>query len=122
MSKVEIDFFELSFLAEACIPPVPIARGQFWQRLIDEIYYDLTNAERAKLFVWMQRNSRFDLNNEDCQLFYARFNPENQYEVQCFHNGKVQMAEAFKRDDKYWTAKNRFINPEYISEVTPKPA
>ena len=30
MSTFEIDFFELAILAEACIPPRPIARAMFW--------------------------------------------------------------------------------------------
>jgi len=37
MESFQIDFFELAFLAEACIPPRPIARMMFWQHLTD--YY-----------------------------------------------------------------------------------
>lgn len=29
MAKITIDFFELAFLAESCIPPRPIARASF---------------------------------------------------------------------------------------------
>ena len=41
-NKFNIDFFELCFLAEACIPPRPIARAMFWDTLINEHYYNLT--------------------------------------------------------------------------------
>jgi len=34
MNKFEIEFDELCFLTEACIPPVPIARAMFWEDMI----------------------------------------------------------------------------------------
>jgi hypothetical protein len=114
MSIFTIDFFELSFLAEACIPPCPIARTMFWHRLIDEIYNQLTVNERARMFEWMQRNSSFDLENEDCQWFYARFNPNNQFDVSF---GKSEVIQCFRRDDTYWIARNVSVNPEYIKSV-----
>lgn len=117
MTKIEIDFFELSFLAEACIPPVPIARGSFWNRLINEVYYKLSSDERERLFGWITKNCKFDLENEDCAWFYARYNPKNQFDVQSFHNGEAGVHEAFLKDDKYHTAINRFISPEYIKRV-----
>lgn len=117
MAKITIDFFELAFLAETCIPPRPIARVMFWHRLINDIYYQLNDGERQNMFEWMQRSSSFDLNNEDCQWFFARFNPKNQFEVSCFHRGKAEAIQCFKRDDKYWTAINTSINQDYIKSV-----
>lgn len=118
MSKIEIDFFELAFLAETCIPPTPIARGVFWDRLINDIYHLLTDNERKRLFEWIIKNNRFDKNNKDCQWFYARFNPQNQYEVSCFYKGKPDVIKAFLKDDLYWTNKTTSIIPEYIKLVT----
>lgn len=113
----KIDFYELAFLTEACIPPVPIGRYSFWKRLIDEIYYDLDKIEREGLFNWIQRTSKFDKSNEDCQWFYARFNPDNQYIAQCFYDGKPQSIKCFKKDEKYWTSTTRSIIEEYITNV-----
>lgn len=116
MAKIEIDFFELAFLTEACIPPRPIARAAFWERLINEIHNQLSGNERERLFSWIIRNDYFDKNNEDCQWFYARFNPKNQFNVSCFYEGKAQAVECFAKDGKFWTAINRSVNPEYIKE------
>lgn len=118
MSTFKIDFFELSFLAEACIPPVPIARGVFWKRLINEIYYDLTDNERERLFGWITRNHNFSLDNEDCQWFYARFNPKNQFNV--FYNGVELYNESFLKDGKYYTNMDRYIDAQYIKSVVRK--
>ena len=56
MSTFNIDFFELSFLAEACIPPRPIARTYFWQNLSKVYWYQMTENERERLFEWINRN------------------------------------------------------------------
>lgn len=118
MAEIKIDFFELAFLAEACIPPRPIARAMFWQRLINEIYHQLTDDERKRMFEWMNRNDNFRLEEEDCQWFYARFNPENQYEVSCFYKGKPQVVKAFWKDDLYRTSMTTHIDPQYIKSAT----
>lgn len=118
MAKIEIDFFELAFLAEVCIPPVPIARNAFWNRLINDIYHQLSDDERERLFEWITKSYSFNLENEDCVWFYARYNPKNQFNVQCFHNGEAGVHKAFLKDGKYHTSINRFISPDYIKSVT----
>lgn len=117
MKPIKIDFFELSFLAETCIPPTPIARSMFWDRLINEIYNNLSESERSRMFTWMQRMPRFNLENEDCQWFYARFNPENQFCVDTEYNGKKERMRCFKKDDMYHVEKNKSIVDEYITRV-----
>lgn len=118
MAEIKIDFFELAFLAETCIPPTPIARSMFWDRLINEIYHQLNDNERQRLFEWMKRSDRFKLENEDCQWFYARYNPDNQYEVSCFYKGSPQVVKAFMKDELYRTNKTTHISPEYIKSAT----
>lgn len=71
--RFKIDFFELAFLAESCIPPVPIARQTFWDRLIDEIYDQLNQTQRDRLFEWITANERFDLQNNDCRRFWYKY-------------------------------------------------
>ena len=53
MSTFQIDFFELAFLAEACIPPVPIARASFFADLSDT--FNQTNVE-LKLLTLQRAN------------------------------------------------------------------
>ncbi len=94
--KFEIDFFEFSFLVEACIPPVPIARGMFWDRVIDVEFYRLSPNQRARLLEWIMRHPNFDMENIHCKWFYHRFNPDNQYLVEVEHDGTVASHQAFK--------------------------
>ncbi len=118
-NRFSIDFFEFSFLVEACIPPVPIARGAFWDDVINKYYYVLTQDERNELFKWVCENFRFNKDNKNCQLFVARFDPKNQYIVKV--KGEVkELKECFLWEGNYHTAINKYIAPEFITEVNPK--
>ena len=120
MTKFEIDFFELSFLAEACIPQVPIARAMFWQHLTDVYWDQMTEDERDRLFEWMNRNERYKeslTKHEDTKVFHARFDPDNQYKVYTTFNRKDASNRAFRMDGLYYTKRNQWIDPEYINKV-----
>ncbi len=110
MSKFTIDFFELAFLAESCIPPQPIARTTFWYDLIDKHYHSMLPSERKHLFEWITSVPSFSKENEDCQLFYARFNPDNQYLVYTH----VAILDCFRFNDRYHTSRNSSIVESYI--------
>jgi len=122
ISRFNIDFFEFSFLVEACIPPRPIARAMFWDDVIDKYYPILTQNERDRLFEWVNRNYSMihglEIKNEDCLLFNARFDKTNQYRVVTIYSDGVETStECFKWQDRYYISKNRSINEEYITEV-----
>ena len=121
MSRFYIDFFEFSFLVEACIPPRPIARAMFWDDVIDIHYKFLTDNERVRLFEWINRNpcmqDGIKEGNEDCLLFNARFNPDNQYKVHTNYNDKLEVYDAFKLNDRYYIKKNTSIEDKYITKV-----
>lgn len=110
----KIDFFELTFLAEACIPPRPIARAMFWHNLTDKYWEQMTVDQRDRLFDWMTTKDHYLLSldkNEDTKVFHARFNPDNQYLITTFHNGEHQ---AFLYDGKYYVKTNTWIPKEFI--------
>ena len=116
----DIDFFEFSFLVEACIPPRPIARAMFWQDVIDKYYHRLSQNERDRLFDWINRCDSFNYNldsNEDCQLFNARFDKNNQFLIHTFFDGEEKIIEAFKFRNKYHTSITTSINEEYITKI-----
>jgi hypothetical protein len=72
--KFKIDFFELSFLAEACIPPCKdVAETAFWKRLTFEIRDELTLKQRVKLLEWLQRNDKFNLTLMSCREFHSKY-------------------------------------------------
>lgn len=121
MSHFKIDFFELSFLAEATIPPAPIARSMFWKDMIDKHYHNMTPDERSRLFDWMQLNSKFkdqlEKGNKDVVLFYDRYNPDNQYRLFVSLEGYENGIEVFKNEGKYKTHENTSIVEEYITKI-----
>jgi hypothetical protein len=121
MSTFTIDFFELAFLAEACIPPRPIARTMFWQNLTDKYWHQMTEGERIHLFEWLQKDWRYQESLEkeaDTKIFHARFDPDNQYIVNAEFNGKPEEPiRAFKMGDRYYVGTNVWIAEELITSV-----
>jgi hypothetical protein len=120
MSNFTIDFFELAFLAEACIPPNPIARTMFWQRLTNVYWEQMSDEERDRLFEWLNRNDNYKRsleNEEETQIFHARFDPDNQYMVYTTMDGKDDVNRTFKYKDLYFVRSNSWITPEFITKV-----
>jgi hypothetical protein len=120
MSTFTIDFFELAFLAEACIPPRPIARTMFWQSLTDKYWEQMTEGERIHLFEWMWKNWVYEESletEEDTQVFHARFNPDNQYMVTTEKIGVTEVHRAFKMGDYYYIGRNTLILDDYIVSI-----
>ena len=134
MSTFNIDFFELAFLAEACIPPRPIARASFWQDLTRKYWAQMTEGERIHLFEWLQKNPWYAESlqkEEDTKVFHARFDPDNQYTVRTNFTGKEEEHRAYKRHgseadgwtNRYYVGHDTFIDEKYVVSVnkfTPK--
>ncbi len=120
MSEFKIDFFELCFLAENCIPPVPIARTCFWNKLIDKYYFELSENKKEIMFSFITKNNRFNIQNKDCKVFYDRFNPKNQYKVTTNFNDKIEITDCFLHDGKFHKEINRYIQDKYIIEFNNK--
>jgi hypothetical protein len=56
----------------------------------------MTDNERERLFDWMQKNEWYKKSleeQEDTQIFHARFNPDNQYIVTTDFNDKLRSIE-----------------------------
>lgn len=120
MSTHTIDFFELAFLAEACIPPRPIARMHFWQNLTDVYWNNMTEGERAHIFDWLNKNPWYpeSLEKEDeTKIFHARFDPDNQYMVKTLYEGKEEEHRAFRLNDRFYIGRTKSIADEYIVEA-----
>lgn len=112
--RFEIDFFEFSFLVAACIPPRPIARTVFFQNVIDKYYHELTRDERARLYDWTTREHSFDRENELCQMFACRYNPENQYLVEDI---KGEKHELFLHNGEYRKSITSWLPKENIKHI-----
>lgn len=115
--KIEIDYFYFTVLTSVCIPPCPPMRYDFWYKVID-VYYDILEPqERAHLYDTIIRCSVFTDKNEDCALFAARYNPDNQYMVSATDGLQSRTLPCFKWKDKYYTKSNMNIVPEYITKI-----
>lgn len=119
--RFNIDFFEFSFLVENCIPPRPIARAMFWQNVINKYYHELTQNERDKLFSWINRCSAMEHglenNNEDCLLFNARFDKDNQYIVTTLFEDKEFVVNCFLWQNKYHISITQSVIEDYITKI-----
>lgn len=115
--KFKIDIFELGFLAEACIPQVPIARTMFWHDMIDKFYYEMGRDEADRLHEWISRNDRYQdslKKHKDTQIFEARYNPNNQYKVTTDYKGDVEEHNAFLYQNMFYVSRNKSLLEEYI--------
>lgn len=118
----KIDFFELMFLAEACIPPRPIARISFWDNLTDVYYEQLSDDQRRHAWEWIGRiidNQRLegipDWAKDKINLFLNRYNPNNQYIVTTVKGD----MEVFLHDQRYFISSRQFIDNKHIIKVKP---
>ena len=119
--RFNIDFFEFSFLVTACIPPRPIARTMFWQKVVDKYYNVLTQTERDNLFEWVNREYSMEKGlengNEDCLLFNARYDKDNQYAVSTLYEGEKSVINCFLWQNKYHVATSQSIVEKYITKI-----
>jgi hypothetical protein len=121
MSTFTIDFAELCFLAEACMPPRKIVKTMFWQNLTRKYYNVMTTEERDRLFEYMWRNDAYREvleTEQDIKVFHARFNPHNQYQVDTNCDGEHNSHHTFLLDGKYYTNIGASINENYIIKIT----
>lgn len=120
--RFNIGFIEFSFLVEACVPKTPITRAYFWGNVIDKYYFELTQNERDRLFEWINRTYRMKEGlkdkDEDCLLFNARFDRNNQFYIYCSFGGENSIKEAFLFEGKYHISRTTSINEEYITKIT----
>jgi len=124
--RFKIDFFELAFLTETCMPEAPIARTVFWNDVINKYYHEMTPNERSRLHGWLNRNHNYqeklEQGNEGVEVFEARFNPDNQYLVFTEYKGKEESHHCFLYKGKYYTeyypgSRSRWIEKNYIKLV-----
>lgn len=116
--RFTIDFFEFSFLVEACIPPRPIARAMFWENVINHYYRIMKPDERRRLYEWITKNWQFEEGmkngNKDCLLFEARFNPDNQWDVITDDGETERGSKCFLFEGRYHVNKNTWLDEKFI--------
>lgn len=107
-----INFEDLLCLTNICLPPVPIARAIFFERVSDTYYNLMTDQQKNEIFNSIF--SKLDLKNDDHLYFYNRFNPDNQFEVEYQYQNETNKIKAFKHNESFHVSKNRSIIEKYI--------
>lgn len=121
--KFKIDFIEFSFLVEACIPSKHIStmKSIFFDKVINEYYHQLSENEKLRLYDWINKNWTFKdniiNNNEDCLIFNARYNPNNQYLIESEFDNKIESNKCFLYNDEYYKEKNIKIQKDRIKGI-----
>jgi hypothetical protein len=113
--KFVIGFFELMFLTEACLPQSTIARNTFFMDVIDAHYHKMNWEQRKHLFTWIGK--KLNMEYEESQIFYARFNPDNQFNLNTSYQGKKENVEAFLLNGNYYISSSQRVNNDYIKSV-----
>jgi hypothetical protein len=113
--KFVIGFFELAFLTEVCLPQSTIARHTFFMDVIDAHYHKMNWEQRKHLFTWIGK--KLNMEYEESQIFHARFNPDNQFNLTTLYQGKTENIEAFLLNDIYYISSRQSVNNDYIKSV-----
>ena len=122
-NRFKMNFIDLQLFAMSCIPSTTISRMDFWDRLNDVYYHDMTHYEHKRIFDAIVKQDSFNLKNEDCDYFFCRFYKFNQYVLTVTALGAkhtTTQMEAFKFQDKYYVSKNQWVNKSCIVDVKPK--
>lgn len=113
-NKFSIDFFELLFLTQVCIPPVPIARAMLFERVSDEFYHQLSDSQRLQMLRVVEESPKFSIDEPDCYHFHCRYSQDTQYLVTAKTGERI---ECYLFKDRYHIRKDTFVDPGQIESV-----
>lgn len=120
--KVNLDLFEMSWLLESCLRGSHLRAGTV-DRFVDTWYGMFNGRERESLYEWMLRivyDGEFKPMPSMCgadEKLMARYDPDNQYEVEALWSDTKRLLRAFKLNDKYYINSTRYVNPSSIINV-----
>ena len=120
--RVNLDLFEMSWLLESCLRGSHLRAGTV-DRFVDTWYGMFNGRERESLYEWMLRivyDGEFKPMPSMCgadERLMARYDPDNQYEVEALWSDTKRLLRAFKLNDKYYINSTRYVNPASIINV-----
>lgn len=120
--RVNLDLFEMSWLLESCLRGSHLRTGTV-DRFVDTWYGMFNGRERESLYEWMLRivyDGEFKPMPSMCgadERLMARYDPDNQYEVEALWSDTKRLLRAFKLNDKYYISSMRYVNPASIINV-----
>jgi len=111
---IQIDFFEVQLLIEACRNPGTILRSSVLIKAIDVWYNSFTENEREKIYTYYLRIVNTNMLTVEDNIFLARYNPDNQYVITASNGTLHETVTAFLYEGKCHTSYSQFIPDEYI--------
>lgn len=120
--RVNLDLFEMSWLLGSCLRGSHLRAGTV-DRFVDTWYGMFNGRERESLYEWMLRivyDGEFKPMPSMCgadERLMARYDPDNQYEVEALWSDTKRLLRAFKLNDKYYINSTRYVNPSSIINV-----
>ena len=119
MPDFKVSLHQLFFLAESCVPPSGETKMIFWRSLVDTYWFEMTEKERSIFFNLMRGSKKYQesLDNEETQIFDARFDPENQFFVFSKLGGEIKTNVTFKRLDHFYANRETLIFNEHIVSI-----
>lgn len=105
------------FLAESVIPPAPIGRTMCFNDFSEVHYNKMNDDQRLQFFNHVTKCEGFSLEKEDCEHFYARFDPKNQYKVYSKYRSKEYIHNCYFYRDSYRVNRNSSIIDFYITKI-----
>lgn len=109
-----ITFHELVLITKTTTSSTDLASRKFFESVIDKHYQNMSNVQREHMFDVVTNLLHFDIKNLLNQIFYARFDPQNQYQVSYLEDGKKISKRTFLRDGKHYYNSIEFIYPDTI--------
>jgi len=94
--------------------------NQDWIKLVDKYWHAMSEETRKETFEdWVSQPNFNEMieKNEEVRLFYARFDPDNQFTVTTNFNGIVNKMRAFKWGSKYHVGSIASIADDFITGV-----
>jgi hypothetical protein len=90
-----------------------------WIKLVDKYWFAMSEETRKETFDhWVSTPDFRDmLEKEEVKVFFARFNPDNQFTVTTELYGTVNKHRAFKWQDRYHVGSVSKLNDDYITNV-----
>lgn len=120
--KVDLDLFEMSWLLESCLRGSHLRSGTI-DRFIDDWYWRFSGTDRARLHEWVLRlvyDGNFKPMQSMCGAdvrFMARYDPDNQYELEVTTPDSKRLIRAFRIDGTYCVNSSMHVDPDMITSV-----
>lgn len=113
---INIDIFELMLLIESSWCDSTILRSSFLIKTIDSIYNCLEKDEIKRIYDIIKRDFK-EGNTDNQKMFFARYNPDNQYLVTATDGKNKDTQLCFKFNNEYHIGTRTTFQEKFITKI-----